>query len=164
MLDITYDQKLDSEATPADDVEGKLYQFIPPDYTKTSFSFEQTVDDDASAFKPLGEKIGSYARPAASGKGKGKGKAKGKANGVTEIKEDEDGAVVFEMYKVSLSRGSGLQQTTWDTPAFREYHRRMQLFILLYIEGGSYIQVRLHRVTPLTRTGRRRRLGFCDAV
>jgi histone acetyltransferase 1 len=32
-----------------------------------------------------------------------------------------------------------LIQTTWDTPGFREYHRRMQLFILLYIEGGSYI-------------------------
>jgi len=31
-------------------------------------------------------------------------------------------------------------KATWDTPGFREYHRRMQLFILLYIEGGSYIQ------------------------
>lgn len=30
-------------------------------------------------------------------------------------------------------------QATWDTPGFREYHRKMQLFILLYIEGGSYI-------------------------
>ena len=30
-------------------------------------------------------------------------------------------------------------QSTWDTPGMREYHRRMQLFILLYIEGGSYI-------------------------
>ena len=31
-------------------------------------------------------------------------------------------------------------QATWKTPGFREYHRRMQLFILLYIEAGSYIQ------------------------
>lgn len=30
-------------------------------------------------------------------------------------------------------------QTTWDTPGFRAYHRRMQLFILLYVEAGSYI-------------------------
>ena len=30
-------------------------------------------------------------------------------------------------------------QSTWKTPGFREYHRRMQLFVLLYIEGGSYI-------------------------
>lgn len=31
-------------------------------------------------------------------------------------------------------------QSTWATEGFREYHRKMQLFILLYIEGGSYIQ------------------------
>ncbi|KAI0956701.1 hypothetical protein AcW1_005315 [Taiwanofungus camphoratus] len=31
-------------------------------------------------------------------------------------------------------------QSTWATPGFREYHRRMQLFILLYIEAGSYIR------------------------
>jgi hypothetical protein len=31
-------------------------------------------------------------------------------------------------------------QVTWDTPGFREFHRRMQLFILLFVEGGSYIQ------------------------
>lgn len=30
-------------------------------------------------------------------------------------------------------------QATWSTPGFRDYHRRMQLFILLFIEGGSYV-------------------------
>ena len=30
-------------------------------------------------------------------------------------------------------------KSTWDTPGFKEYHRRLQLFVLLYIEGGSYI-------------------------
>ncbi|KIY73276.1 histone acetyltransferase type B [Cylindrobasidium torrendii FP15055 ss-10] len=28
---------------------------------------------------------------------------------------------------------------TWKTPGFKEYHKRMQFFILLYIEAGSYI-------------------------
>ena len=109
MLDITYDSKLDSMDTPPDDVEGKLYQIIPPDYAKSSFSFEQTVDDDASTFKPLGDKIGSYVRASAArssgGKGKGKAKAKGKANGVAremvDVKEGDPEAIVFEMYKVS---------------------------------------------------------------
>ena len=32
-----------------------------------------------------------------------------------------------------------IKQATFDTPGFKEYHQRMQLFILLYIEGGSYI-------------------------
>ncbi|CDH48914.1 histone acetyltransferase type b catalyticsubunit [Lichtheimia corymbifera JMRC:FSU:9682] len=35
----------------------------------------------------------------------------------------------FEIYKASFSN-----------PKFREYHQRMQLFVLLYIEGSSYIE------------------------
>ena len=78
LLEVTYDDKLESEATPADDVEGLLYNFIPPDYTKSAFAFEQLVEAEASSFKPPGEKIGSYVRPAAaSKKSKGKGKASG---------------------------------------------------------------------------------------
>ena len=38
-----------------------------------------------------------------------------------------------------LSTNRNAFQSTWKTPGFREYHRRMQLFVLLYIEGGSYI-------------------------
>ncbi|KAH8090348.1 histone acetyltransferase type B catalytic subunit [Filobasidium floriforme] len=34
----------------------------------------------------------------------------------------------------------GVWHCKWDTPGFREFHRRAQLFVLLYIEGGSYIQ------------------------
>lgn len=30
-------------------------------------------------------------------------------------------------------------QATFEDSGFREYHRRMQIFILLYIEAGSYI-------------------------
>ena len=41
-------------------------------------------------------------------------------------------------------------QCKWDTPGFREFHRRAQLFILLYIEGGSYIQVRCGRFATMT--------------
>jgi len=54
---------------------------------------------------------------------------------------------------------------TWKTPGFREYHRRMQIFILLYIEAGSYIneaedawefvvlyEKRKKRTTPVTES------------
>ncbi|GMK58592.1 hypothetical protein CspeluHIS016_0600340 [Cutaneotrichosporon spelunceum] len=122
-LRISYDEKIESEDTPADDIEGELFKFIPPDYTKSMTVFESTVEADAG-FVPCGEKIASYTRAAATAKGKGK------ANGdMAAPSEDDDGAVVFEVY-----------HTTWDTPGFREYHRRMQVFLLLYIEGGSYIQ------------------------
>ena len=46
------------------------------------------------------------------------------------------------MWVASLTRSAHswtFSQATWNTPGFREYHRRMQLFILLYIEAGSYI-------------------------
>jgi histone acetyltransferase 1 len=72
-----------------------------------------------------------------------KGKGKDTANHQILDPESED-TVVFEAYHVrhySLSpeRYSFQCKTTWNTPGFREYHRRMQLFILLYIEAGSYI-------------------------
>ncbi|KAF8744957.1 hypothetical protein AX14_011971 [Amanita brunnescens Koide BX004] len=46
---------------------------------------------------------------------------------VKSTSEGEE-TVEFEVY-----------HSTWDTPGFKEYHRRLQLFVLLYIEGGSYI-------------------------
>ena len=152
-LEITYDDKLASEATPPDDVEGELYKFIPADYTKSRFAFDETVEEDAKSFKPHGEKIGSYARLPASAvaKSKGKGKGKGKTDGTgkseaQDVDENTEGAVVYEMYKVCCDDcvdAANLRQTTWDSPGFREYHRRMQLFILMFIEGGSYVHVSL---------------------
>ncbi|CAE6415522.1 unnamed protein product [Rhizoctonia solani] len=119
-LNVTSTAKLPSKT--ADDVEGTLYKFIPPDYSKSAESFQSTVEKEATTFRPLGEKIHTYVRRAP---GHGKGKSK-EANPVSE---DDPDAIVFEVY-----------HSTWDTPGFREYHRRMQIFILLYIEGGSYIQ------------------------
>jgi histone acetyltransferase 1 len=29
--------------------------------------------------------------------------------------------------------------SNWDTPGFKEFHRRAQIFVLLYIEGAQYI-------------------------
>jgi len=48
---------------------------------------------------------------------------------VSEYKlENEDDSIVYEYYKCSLK-----------TPGFKEYHRRLQLFLLWTIEGASYI-------------------------
>ncbi|KAG8944860.1 histone acetyltransferase 1 [Tulasnella sp. 424] len=129
-LRINYSSKLSGAGSKvADDVEGTLYKFIPADYLKNEEEFQKRVDKDATSFKPLGKKIYSYARPAASAaKGKGKGKAAA-GKGFATVSEDDEDAVVYEVYWAN-----------WETPGFREYHRRMQLFVLLYIEGGSYIQ------------------------
>ncbi|KAJ9112758.1 hypothetical protein QFC20_002083 [Naganishia adeliensis] len=106
-LSITYREKINSTATPADDIEGILYKFIPSDYTKNAKTFADTVQKDAETFVPPGEKIAAYAPVEQAGNEKAE----------------------YGFYKCK-----------WDTPGFREFHRRAQLFILLYIEAGSYIQ------------------------
>lgn len=115
-LNIQYDSKLSSTATPPDQIEETLYKFIPSDYTKSDYTFANTVDLEAASFVPLGDKLGSYVLPSARyvnkvGNGKkGKSKAKGKAgsNGdassssdLKDLDEESEDAVVFEMYKVS---------------------------------------------------------------
>ncbi|KAF7796919.1 hypothetical protein EIP86_008104 [Pleurotus ostreatoroseus] len=114
-LGVSHSAQLPTAAAETiDDVEGLLSEFVPPGYLTSESEFEAAVEEDARAFRPLGKKIHSYKRVLRE---KGKEKA------------TEDQEVEFEVY-----------HCTWDTPGFREYHRRIQLFILLYIEGGSYIK------------------------
>nr|GAT53690.1 histone acetyltransferase type B catalytic subunit [Mycena chlorophos] len=110
-VNVKYTKKLDSSAT-VDDVEGTLAKFIPKDYYTDEKAFLERVEAEAVGFRPPGELIHTYTRP-------------DKGKGVATTSED---TVVFEVY-----------HATWKSPGFLELHRRMQLFILLYIEAGSYI-------------------------
>lgn len=122
-LTVKYSEKLGSTSI-LDDVEGTLRQFIPPEYHTDEPSFLSIVEKDAITFKPQGQKIFSYTRPLPhSSSAKGKGKTNNQ-----DLDPQSEDVLEFEVY-----------YATWDTPGFREYHRRMQLFVLLYIEGGSYI-------------------------
>ncbi|TFY74100.1 hypothetical protein EWM64_g9912, partial [Hericium alpestre] len=133
-LDIRYSASLNGSVA-VDDVRGMLEKFIPPDYYKTEEGFLGRVEEEADTFRPLGDKIYSYTRPA-PGRGKGKG------TGVALEEGDED-AVVFEAYHLLFDG----------------------LFVLLYIEGGSYInedeeswefvvlyEKRKRRTTPVVET------------
>ncbi|OJA07596.1 hypothetical protein AZE42_06279 [Rhizopogon vesiculosus] len=111
-LSVRYAEKLDASTT-VDNVEGILKEFIPPDYDTDEEAFLSRVEEDAVSFRPIGKLIHSYTRPAPS---------------TSESTSATSEAVEFEVY-----------HATWKDPGFREYHRRMQLFILLYIEAGSYI-------------------------
>jgi len=119
---VNYTSKLPSSST-VDDIEGTIENFIPQDYERDEAAFLKVVQQDSIAFKPSGEKIYSYTRQSPSTPGKGKGIA---LEGSLDP-ESED-TIEYEVYR-----------TTWDTPGFREYHRKMQIFILFYIEAGSYI-------------------------
>jgi histone acetyltransferase 1 len=117
-LNIKHTAKIPSTET-IDDPEATLAEFIPPDYYTKEDEFMACVEKQATEFRPAGQRIYSYTRSM---------KGKGPSGSEPSTSSNED-IVEFEVY-----------HTTWSTPGFREYHRRMQLFILLYIEGGSYIQ------------------------
>ncbi|KAJ7349073.1 histone acetyltransferase type B catalytic subunit [Mycena albidolilacea] len=116
-LQIKHTKKLAASST-VDDVQGTLTGFMPSDYYQDEKAFLARVEEDATTFRPTGQLIHTYTRPASDSKGKG----------VATLDPESDDAVVFEVY-----------HATWDSPGFRELHQRMQLFILLYIEAGSYI-------------------------
>ncbi|KAJ7491227.1 histone acetyltransferase type B catalytic subunit [Mycena latifolia] len=123
-LDVKQSQKLASSST-VDDVEGTLTKFMPSDYYKDEKAFLARVEEDATTFRPTGQMIYTYTRPApysSASNSKGKGVAQ------QILDPESEDAIVFEVY-----------HATWDSLGFREFHRRMQLFILLYIEAGSYI-------------------------
>ncbi|KZT70215.1 acyl-CoA N-acyltransferase [Daedalea quercina L-15889] len=117
-LNISYSDKL-PVSSALDDIEGTVSKFIPPGYYTDEAAFLACVEEDALSFTPPGTRIHAYSRPLKTSNSKGKEKV---------VQENEE-TVDFEIY-----------HCTWDTPGFKELHRRMQLYILLYIEGGSYIK------------------------
>ncbi|KAG6829850.1 hypothetical protein H0H92_003293 [Tricholoma furcatifolium] len=120
-LNVKYSQKLGSTST-VDDVESTLGGFIPPGYFKDEQKFLALVEEDALNFRPPGRAISSYTRPVSSTP-----MTKGKRTSSSDEALDQESEDIVEF------------EATWDTPGFRDLHRKMQLFILLYIEGGSYI-------------------------
>ncbi|KAF8191454.1 acyl-CoA N-acyltransferase [Mycena galopus ATCC 62051] len=123
-LQVKYSKKLAASST-VDDVQGTLTGFMPSEYYQDEKAFLARVEEDATTFKPTGQLIYTYTRPAPHSNAHSKGKGVAQPQPLDPESED---AVVFEVY-----------HATWNSPGFRELHRRMQLFILLYIEAGSYI-------------------------
>ncbi|KAF8344073.1 acyl-CoA N-acyltransferase [Cantharellus anzutake] len=131
-------------ASTKDDIEGILYKFIPSDYLKNETDFKKRVQDDAISFRPCGSLIYSYSRPSLLHLPK---------NDKEYNLKDDPGYQdsIFEVY-----------HNKWDTPGFLNLHRRMQIFILLYIEAGSYIQEDEDKWQFLVLYERRRRRGYPD--
>lgn len=109
------------------------------------------AETEADMFQPYGEKVYEYSRPAP-----GRGAVPlGEVAGDVDEAGGGEGIITYEVWHVSIflhlsysishegsqnvSINGAFLKATWETPGFREYHRRMQIFILLYIEAGSYI-------------------------
>ncbi|EPQ30483.1 uncharacterized protein PFL1_02009 [Pseudozyma flocculosa PF-1] len=131
ILKVDYSAKNESTTAKIDDVDATLREFLPADCLgrEQQSIFDETVAKEASNFRPLGEKVSSYTRRRSGSKGKGKARNGAGPSSGASLSEDDPEARVFEVYR-----------STWDTEGFREYHRRMQIFALFFIEGASYIQ------------------------
>jgi len=167
-LDVSWARKIpDTSAVSADDVEKALYEVIPPDYQRSRATFTRVVEKDADSFRPPGERVAHYRLsdaeeegPTVDGKSKGKGKGKASParartlpprrwellDDAREAEDEEEEETTYEVYKAD-----------WSTPGFKEYHRRMQVFLLLYIEGASYIDEEDPRWEFLTLFERRKK-------
>ncbi|KAH8913389.1 acyl-CoA N-acyltransferase, partial [Atractiella rhizophila] len=119
-LNVTYDKALPNY--DASGIERSLYDFIPPSYLKNLEDFEALLESEEKEFKPVGERIGCY-RP-----GKEATDARWEFAYAPEG-EAWDEEVVYEAYLA-----------TAKTPGWLELHRRMQFFVQLEIEGGTYIE------------------------
>lgn len=129
LLQVSYSKMFPpTDDVKADDPESLLYEFIPPDYSKREEDFIKIVEQDSREFKPIGIKVGSYKSRFGPSKGKGKGKVVQEKAWMVLKDEALEEEVIFEAYS-----------SNWETPGFKEYHRRMQIFVLLYIEGAQYI-------------------------
>ncbi|KAJ7184360.1 acyl-CoA N-acyltransferase [Mycena filopes] len=98
-----------ASSSTVDDVDKTLTGFMPTDFYRDEKAFLARVEEDATTFKPTAT-------------------LKGKALPSRKLNPESEEAIVFEVY-----------HATWNSPGFQELHRRMQIFILLYIEAGSYI-------------------------
>ncbi|POW01410.1 hypothetical protein PSTT_12471 [Puccinia striiformis] len=100
-------------------------------------------------FTPPGKKISSYRSLPSKGKRKSEHFLASKRweRCTTDQMEDEQD-VIYELWA-----------TNWKTPGFRDYHRRMQILVLFYIEGGTYIEEDDDRWEFVVE---RRKLKFAD--
>ena len=132
LLSIDFAQVNESTTAKIDDIPGILSEYLPPDYEQDPAAHKQKVEADFAKFRPLGEKVATYTRSSAAAKGKGKRGAPGASQSTSASSSSGSGVTAdgttFEIYR-----------STWATPGWRDFHRRMQIFALLYIEGASYI-------------------------
>ncbi len=150
-LSVTSDATFPPSSTvKPDDPEKLLYEFIPSDYTKDLDTFHQQVEAE-STFQPCGHRIAGYKfKPdddlatavdgAVNGQANGKGKGKAtEAAGGCKLPERRWVALRAEEQSTEEEVSYEMFASTWDTPGFKEFHRRAQLFVLLFIEAASYI-------------------------
>ncbi|MFT7799535.1 histone acetyltransferase type B catalytic subunit [Arapaima gigas] len=103
-----------------DDVEGKIHEIIPPGFCTNADDFITLLEKEAN-FKPFGSLLHTYS--------------------VHSGEEGED--ITYQIYKASSFPASytGLRGADMTCPGFCEYHKRLQTFLIWFIETASFIDV-----------------------
>lgn len=144
-LDVQHDGKIESKTAKIDAPREALMEYLAKrdvvEGKRTDLDrLSAQRSEGGAAFQPLGRLIHSYTRPSMASSANGKGK--GRANDRTLANLSRAGAGKASSNATatpSSDRHFEIYHCDWKTPGFVEYHRRMQLFALLYIEGASYI-------------------------
>ncbi|KAF7339252.1 Histone acetyltransferase type B catalytic subunit [Mycena venus] len=94
-------------SSTVDDVQGALTSFMPSDYYQDEKAFLARVEADATIFRPTGQLIYTYTRPAphSSANSKGKGIAQPQI-----LDPESENAVVFEVYHNLSFRPNSLDE------------------------------------------------------
>ncbi|WFC98345.1 histone acetyltransferase [Malassezia yamatoensis] len=127
-LRVSYDAKNTLTAAKLDDIEGTLFPFLPEQDMVSPDELSQIAMKDAQgsteSFKPHGELVHEYKRAV-------KDKAKSSIASLFSARSRP---------RPTQERTFSIYHATWDTPGFKDWHARLQIMTLFYIEGASYIQ------------------------
>lgn len=141
LLTVEYGEKNNNTSAKTDDVEEILMEFLPED---TFFGIERRQEweelrnkTENLEAKPKGELVGEYKRKKKD-KGKGKGRSNLFSSSSGEKKESTSGNENGNGGDDDNQRSFEIYRSTWETEGFKEFHRRVQIFALFYIEGGEF--------------------------
>lgn len=119
LLDIKYDALAkETVLSKPDDIEEMLGHAIKHEYTNDHVTFKRKATLGEFGFRPCGEKVGEY-------------KLKEDVSALFASADElaKGAETVFEVYV-----------SNFEDPACVEYHRRLQTFLMWYIEAASYIE------------------------
>lgn len=134
LLSINFSQVNESTTAKIDDIPAILAKYLPKDLLTDPARHAQRLEQEIETFSPFGTRVAEYTRKPSAVKGKGKRSAPG-----AEPSSSLHGSDAADAEATSGSQHFEIYSSTWDTPGWCEFHRRMQVFALLYIEGASCI-------------------------
>ncbi|KAJ1929863.1 histone acetyltransferase 1 [Tieghemiomyces parasiticus] len=106
----------------AEEILNKLREAVVIDSVGDITKFLSSARQAGEAFRPYGTRIHEYCASA------------------PRDHDEDDEEKGDEEENVSELFDYEIYHTTFDTPGFADYHRRLQSFLLFYIEGASFIE------------------------